>query len=108
RDGDDKLDWSCRGARCDRVMALSSQFVLFVEKPPYCQAFEGAPPKARLAAGYHLYSFDGTVLRKLTPNDSLSFTIIDQAPADTDPTVDLEAFADALVRVWSLNLTSGC
>ena len=108
RDGDDKLDWTCQGARCDRVMSISSQFVLFVERPPYCQAFEGAPPKARLAAGYHYYSFEGGSLRKLGPTEAMSFTIIDRAPAETDPTGELQAFAWYLLSLWSLNPTGGC
>jgi len=108
RDGDGKLDWSCAGARCDRVMSISSQFVLFVERPPYCQAFEGAPPKARLAAGYHYYSFEGGSLRKLAPTEPMSFTIIDRAPAETDPTGELQAFAWYLLSLWSLNPTGGC
>ena len=108
RDGDDKLDWSCNDSRCDRVMAISSQFVLYVEKPPYCQAFEGAAPKARLAAGYHYYSFEGGSLRKLTASDPMSFTIIDRAPSEIDPTSELQAFAKYLVYLWSLNPTGGC
>jgi hypothetical protein len=108
RDGDNRVDWGCRGAGCDRVMAISSQFVLFVERPPYCQAFEGAPAKPRLSAGYHYYSFDGGILRPLGATESLSFTLIDRAPADSDPTAELQAFAEYLVRAWSLNPTGGC
>ena len=108
RDGNDKLDWSCRGARCDRVMAISSQFVLFVERPPYCQAFEGAPPKPRLAPGYHYYAFEGGALRTLSASDPLSFTLIDRAPADSDPTAELQAFAKSLLSLWLLSPTSGC
>jgi hypothetical protein len=108
RDGDEKLDWSCSGPRCDRVLAISSQYVLFVDKPPYCPAFEGATPKARLTTGFHYYSYDNGALRKLTAADPLSFAIIDRAPADIDPTSELQAFADYLALVWRLNLTSGC
>jgi hypothetical protein len=108
RDGNGKLDWTCDDVRCDRVMAISSQYVLYVEKPPYCQAFEGGAPKASLAAGYHYYSFEGGSLRKLTAADPMSFTIIDRMPAEIDPTVDLQAFAAYLVDLWRVNLNSGC
>ena len=105
RDGDGKLDWTCQGARCDRVMSISDQFVLFVERPPYCQAFEGAPAKPRLAPGYHYYSAD---LRKLAPTEPISFTIIDRSPAETDPTGELQAFALYLLSLWQLSPTGGC
>jgi hypothetical protein len=108
RDGDGKLDWTCRGASCDRVMAISSQFVLYVERPPYCQAFGGAPPKPRLSAGYHYYSFEGGALRNLAASDPMSFSLIDQAPADIDPSADLQAFVSSLLRLWSFNPTGGC
>jgi hypothetical protein len=108
RDGDGKLDWSCGGATCDRVMAISSQFVVFVEKPPYCQSFEGAAPKARLPTGYHYYSNESGSLRTLSPADPLSFTLIDRAPSEIDPTSDLQSFATDLVNGWVINPTSGC
>jgi hypothetical protein len=108
RDGDDRLDWSCQGAGCDRVLSLSSQFVLFVERPPYCQAFEGAQAKPRLSAGYHYYSFEGGSLHKLTASEPMSFTIIDRSPADTDPTSELQTFAWYLLSLWALNPTGGC
>jgi hypothetical protein len=108
RDGDDKLDWSCVGASCDRVMSISSQFVLYVERPPYCQAFEGSPPKARLAAGYHYYSLEGGNYLKLPATEPMSFTIIDRAPADTDPTGDLQGFALYLLGLWQRSPTGGC
>jgi hypothetical protein len=107
RDGNDKLNWSCQGDRCDRVMAISSQFVLFVERPPYCQSFAGAPAKPRLSAGYHYYSFEGGTFHKMAPGDPMSFTLIDRAPADSDPTTDLQAFTAYLLQLWSLN-PNGC
>jgi hypothetical protein len=108
RDGNDKVDWSCGDAGCDRVMSISAQFVLYVERPPYCQSFGGAPAKPRLAAGYHYYSYEGGVLRQLGPADPMSFTLIDRAPVDSDPIAELQAFAQALLNVWSSNPTTGC
>jgi len=108
RDGDNKLDWSCQGARCDRVMSISSQFVLFVERPPYCQAFEGAPSKPRLTVGYHYYSVDSGKPREVAATEPISFTIIDRSPAETDPTGELQAFAYYLLSLWQLNPTGGC
>jgi len=108
RDGDGQVGWSCRGAHCDRVMAISSQFVLFVERPPYCQPFGGAPAKPRLSAGYHYYSFEGGVLRPLAASDPMSFTLIDRAPVDSDPTAELQVFAEHLLSAWWPNPNGGC
>jgi hypothetical protein len=108
RDGNDKVDWSCRDTGCDRVMAISSQFVLYVERPPYCQSFAGAPAKPRLSAGYHYYSFEGGVLRPLSASDPMSFTLIDRSPADSDPTAELQSFAKYLLQLWQSNPTNGC
>jgi len=90
------------------VMSISAQFVLYVERPPYCQSFGGAPAKPRLAAGYHYYSYEGGFLRQLGPADPMSFTLIDRAPVDSDPIAELQAFAQALLNVWSSNPTTGC
>jgi len=108
RDGNDQVDWSCSSVRCDRVMAISSQFVLYVERPPYCQPFGGAPAKPRLSAGYHYYSFEGGIARPLSSSDPMSFTLIDRAPIDSDPTAELQAFAQYLLGLWSSNPTTGC
>jgi len=108
RDGNDKVDWTCGGTTCDRVMSISAQFVLYVERPPYCQAFGGAPAKPRLPAGYHYYSYEGGALRALGVSDSMSFTLIDRTPADSDPTAELQAFTQALLKLWQSNPTTGC
>jgi hypothetical protein len=108
RDGDDKLDWSCQGAGCDRVMAISSQFVLFVEKPPYCRSFQGGDLKPRLTAGYHYYAFEGDLLREVPASDPMSFSLIDRQPVDSDPTADLQAFAEKLLQIWFSSLDNGC
>jgi hypothetical protein len=108
RDGNDQVDWTCRVTRCDRVMAISSQFVVYVERPPYCQSFGGKPAKPRLSAGYHYYSFEGGVLRLLSPSDPMSFSLIDRTPADSDPTVELQSFVQQLLQVWMSNPTTGC
>jgi hypothetical protein len=79
-----------------------------VEKPPYCQAFEGAPAKPRLTTGYHYYAFEAGTLRKLAATDPLSFAIIDRAPTESDPTRELQAFASYLVYIWSLSPIGGC
>jgi hypothetical protein len=104
---DGRLDWSCRGDGCDRVRAVSAQFVLFVDTPPYCQS-EGRPAVARLRAGYHYYAFEGSMLRELGADEAMSFTLTDRAPADSDPTADLRAFAAALERAWSIPGLDGC
>jgi hypothetical protein len=108
RNGDGQLDWTCRGSGCDRVLAISSQFILYVERPPYCQPFGGAPPTPRLSAGYHYYSFDGGTVRTQAATDPMSFTLIDSDPADANPTADLESFTGSLLLLWQLNPTGGC
>jgi hypothetical protein len=105
RDNDGKLDWSCTGLFCDRVMAVSAEFVLYVERPPFCQT--GAKPRPLLASGYHYYSFASGGLREVSATDPLSFTIIDQAPVDAAPTRELASFAKYLVYIWGLN-PDGC
>jgi hypothetical protein len=105
RDNDGKLDWSCQGLLCDRVMAVSTEFVLFVERPPFCQT--GTKPKALLAAGYHYYSGASGGLREVPASDPLNFTIIDKVPAEAAPTAELQAFAKYLVYIWGLN-PDGC
>jgi hypothetical protein len=104
-DNDGQLDWSCTGAGCDRVMAVSAEFVLFVERPPSCQTT--SKPKALLAAGYHYYSSASGGLREISPSDPLNFTIIDEAPVDAAPTRELESFALYLKNLWGLN-PDGC
>jgi hypothetical protein len=89
-------------------MAISSQFVLFVERPPYCQPFGGAPAKPRLSAGYHYYSFEGGVLRQLAASDPMSFTLIDRAPVDSDSHGELQVFAEHLLSAWWPNPNGGC
>jgi hypothetical protein len=108
RDGDERLDWSCQGSRCDRVIAVSAQYVLFVERPPHCQSFQGGPSKPRLTAGYHYYSFENGVVREVSASDPMSFSIIDGLPADTNFTADLQSFADSLFTSWQRSLTTGC
>jgi hypothetical protein len=105
RDNDGKLDWTCAGPLCDRVMAVSSEFVLYVDRPPYCQT--GSKPKALLASGYHYYSLDSGALRETSPSDPLNFNIIDESPADAAPTRELAAFVKYLVYLWGLN-PDGC
>lgn len=108
RDGDERLDWSCAGNGCDRVLAISSQFVLYVEKPPTCTSFQGGAPKPRLTAGYHYYTFEYGLLREVSASDPMSFSLIDSHPAESDPTAELQAFADKLMYTWWLSLTNGC
>lgn len=107
RVADGRLDWSCRGPACDRVKAVSAQFVLYVDTPPYCQT-EGRPAVPRLRAGYHYYAFEGGSLRPLGADEAMSFVLGDRSPGESDPTAELRAFAGALERAWSVSSLEGC
>jgi len=107
RTQDRRLDWSCGGPDCDRVKAISAQYVLYIESPPYCQT-EGRPAQPRLRPGYHYYSFDGIHLRQLSSGEAMSFSLTDRTPADADPSAELRAFAGALWRSWSVSALEGC
>ena len=47
-------------------------------------------------------------VRPLGAAESLSFTLIDRAPADSDPTAELQAFAHYLLTLWLPGPTGGC
>jgi hypothetical protein len=106
----ERIDWECRGQACNRVLAISTQFVLYVEQPSYCQEPGKATSRPRIAAGYHYVSFDTTTraMRELSPSDPMSFTAVDKAPADSVPTNQLIEFADQLWRDWHFGNLAGC
>jgi hypothetical protein len=109
RNHNDTLDWTCSGARCDRVLAVSDQFVLFVDRSAYCQE-PGKAAQERLAAGYHYYAYDPVKMnmRQLGITESMSFTIVDRSPADSLPTAELNEFTSQLQRAWHLGINGGC
>jgi hypothetical protein len=106
----DRIDWSCRGPSCNRVLAVSAQFVLYVEQPSYCQEAGKNALRPRIGAGYHYFSFDAAAmsLRELTPTDPVTFTIVDKSPADSMPTGELMDFKMQLSRMWRLGPFGGC
>ncbi len=104
RVADDRLDWTCRTAECDRVKAVSEQYVLFVETPVQCD--NEAEPRLRL--GYHYYTWDWGTPREMGLDESMSFTLNDRAPAEVDPSLDLRAFAGALQRLWTASGVGAC
>lgn len=108
RTGDGRLDWGCRGSACDQVKAVSSEFVLFIESPPYCQGKDGMTARPRLSPGYHYFRFADGQLRELGASEAMSFHLIDRAPVDSDPTPDLDRFVAALLRSWALAAIEGC
>jgi hypothetical protein len=108
RDRSEHIEWGCRGTACDRVMAVSAQYVLFVDKPPYCINIEGTGLKTRLSSGYHYYTLSNNTFREVAASDPMSFTITDLAPPDGDPTAMLQVFANTLFRFWSVSFNSGC
>lgn len=108
RVADGTMDWTCRALECDRVKAVSAEFVVYVESPPFCEETRGISPRPRLSSGYHYFSFDGRVLRERDASEPLSFTLADQTPGDGDPTKDLQAFASYLLWSWAVSALDGC
>jgi hypothetical protein len=109
RNKTESLEWGCAGSSCDRVLAISDQFVLFVDRPSYCQE-PGKGAQERVASGYHYYAFDvGTMtMRQLTASESMSFTVMDKAPAETLPTQSLVEFTNSIRRKWHTGLNGTC
>jgi len=106
----DRIDWTCAGTSCNRVLAVSAEFVLFVEQPSYCQEPGKTIAQPRMAAGYHYFSFDPTtrLMTEESPSDSMRFDIVDQAPADSVLVSQLLDFTEQLWRNWHLGVTHTC
>jgi hypothetical protein len=106
----DRIDWTCLGAGCNRVLAVSDQYVLYVDQPSYCQEAGKTGFRPRIGAGYHYFSFDpgSGVRRELDSSESVSFSIADRAPADSSPSAALQAFTNALERTWHVGQNGGC
>jgi hypothetical protein len=105
---DRKLDWKCTGVGCDQVKAVSAEFIVFVERPPTCQPSEGGPLRPRLAPGFHYYRFDGAGLREMPPGEPLSFVPTVRPLAESNPTLELRAFANYLIERWRGTALQGC
>jgi hypothetical protein len=105
-----RIDWSCIGPGCNRVLAVSTQFVLYVEQASYCQAPGKAGPQPRIAPGFHYFAFDSNskAMTEQSSSDSMSFAIIDKSPADSLPIPELRDFADQLWRNWHFGSLHGC
>jgi hypothetical protein len=106
----DRIDWSCQGTSCNRVLAVSAQFVLYVEQPSYCQEPGKAIARRRLAAGYHYFSFDpiSRVMTEQSSSDAMSFDVVDKSPADSLPAAELLDFKEQLRRNWHLGALHDC
>ena len=109
RSRDGALDWRCGGGGCDVIKAVSQEFVVYLETAPPCRTRIGSQSRPEIAQGFHYYRLlDGQPL-ELAPDEPLSFLISDQTPRESDPSLELRAFAEALLQVWSLGaLVGGC
>lgn len=105
---DGRLDWTCTGTRCDRVKAVSDEFVVYLDGALMCDAADGRPARVKVGAGYHYYALEDGRARELGTNVGFTFAVADRTPAVADPTSELRSFADALVRSWDLQLLAGC
>jgi hypothetical protein len=110
RVNDGRLDWGCGGSGvgCDVVKAISSEYVVFLEATPICRTRPGQSARPQLTLGFHYYRVENGFVRELNSNESMSFSITDRTPFDSDPTRDLRAFVSALTRMWSLDSLAGC
>jgi hypothetical protein len=110
RTPDGKLDWSCQGAGCDEVKAVSDAFVVYVDNPPTCQSGEREWLLERplVPAGYNYYAFDGTTVRPMARDQPLTFALVERSLSEANPTLTLRSFADALLRRWTLSALGGC
>lgn len=106
QDGSGRIDWSCHAATCNRVLAISSQYVVFIDHSLACQRSGQLVSKTNLlSAGYHYFSIDGGgSIVELGPSESMSFVVVGGIQANLTPTIDLRNFAERLI--YSLNL--GC
>jgi hypothetical protein len=111
RDGDGRLNWSCRVGTCDLAKAVSHEFVVYVEGTRACRnaaTTQGSLLAARPTAGFSYFSFEGSVPRKLDERQPVQFILADQSLPAWNPSDDLRKFAAVLISLWSLGLTSGC
>jgi hypothetical protein len=99
QDGTGRIDWSCRAGGCNRVLAISSQYVVFVDHAPSCSRGGQLVTKSSLlTAGYHYFSLD---LTELGPSESVSFVVVGGL-ASSAPTTELRNFAERLIQSWSI------
>jgi hypothetical protein len=106
----ERIDWTCAGPTCNRVLAVSAQFVLFVEQPSYCQEPGKLVAREQMAAGYHYFSFNPStrVMSELSSSESMAFNVVDKAPADSLLVGDLLDFTSQLWRNWHLGVRRDC
>jgi hypothetical protein len=106
---DGRLDWACDGT-CDRVNAVSVEFVVFAEMPLFCQrARDGVlENRERLGAGFHYYQFEGGAIREVARNADLTFRAVDGGLTGQDLAGQLNSFAKQLQRRFSLDAVDGC
>ncbi len=105
---DRRLDWSCQGAGCDVVKAVSAEFIVFVEQPPTCMPSGGGPLRPRIAPGFHYYRLEATGLREISPGEPLTFVPTSKPLSESDPTQDLIEFAAFLIDRWQRTAFDGC
>jgi hypothetical protein len=109
RDGSGRIDWACASDACNHVLAISTQYVVFVDQPPTCGSRPGQLLSKNLRTGYHYYTLDGTYPREMAPTDSMSFVVVQgNQTISAPPTTDLRNFADSLIRSWNLVVLTGC
>jgi hypothetical protein len=106
----ERIDWTCTGTSCNRVLAVSAQFVLFIEQPSYCMEPGKLTARPRMTAGYHYFSFNPStrVMSEQSASDSMRFDIVDRAPADSLLVGDLLDFTVQLWRNWHLGALRDC
>jgi hypothetical protein len=89
--------------------AISTEYVVFFEAAPICRTRPGQTmARPEFTLGFHYYRLENGLARELNRTESMSFSMTDRTPFDSDPSRDLRTFVNALVRMWSLDSLAGC
>jgi hypothetical protein len=54
------------------------------------------------------FVFERGVPREVAATGGVSFTLTERSPAEGDPTAELQAFTQALLRAWAPSPFDGC
>lgn len=107
---DERLDWACRGAVCDRVQAVSREYIVYIDRPiertTSCSGARVSVSRSPVGAGFHYYApadanGDETPPHELTASVALTLVVGGGDLAENDPTEALQAFGATLGRTWA-------
>ena len=113
RNGNGRLDWTCRTGVCDQAQAISYEYVVYVEGGIKCRSagVTGANSESygRPSTGYNYYRFENSSIRTVPAGEPMNFLMTDRSLPDSDPSDELRSFARLLLGLWQLGqLSGGC